>query len=460
MGLYSELERQSLFDKINSYNNRLSFYENNFVKDIFVAANFKQDGKINNAPHWSVRGHIAELFQQYTLAMNITSNFVNPNRFGISSDKVGINAPLLKKNNPLSDIIVIDKKTNTIDEYQAKYAKTFKKSLEAATKQKYVNNNVIPLIPQNDYNLFDTIKVNADGKVITSDALSINQANRLTSLLRTGYMVDPVANKKDILYKNAMSISTSTALISSFRQCLSNEIVKAFKEGGSTDGFSDFVNNFTKSSLENVVRNRLGTSMTLKTGMPNFSNASTDVIVNLCKNLFAYYKGDMTSSEFFKSIPNQIFQTSISTLSKSLACRAVSSTISLLSKVKLGKLIPIAGVTLMALLFIGVDTSEIRDLEAEELKRVNEICLKLSEEVCKTTSSIFTWYYDCVFLIFEDVILINKREFDKINQRQIETEIYELREILEELIILKQQLDVEENKVDFITVKEIEGILG
>ena len=103
----------NVIDRVNrkaiSCNERIEFFRCGLIDEIDKCINYKSDGSINKAPYWSVRGHAAELIHQYTLMMNLETRLIDSSRYAIATDKVGINANKLPRNNPLYDVILFDR---------------------------------------------------------------------------------------------------------------------------------------------------------------------------------------------------------------------------------------------------------------------------------------------------------------------------------------------------------------
>ena len=348
-----------LAEKVNNAKGVIQNSQNELTERIFKVANFNKDGSINKAPDWSVRGHVAELAQQFGFYLNGTAQLANMEKYQISSDKLGINGDKISRNNPLVDISLANLETGEIKNYQAKYCATAEKSMEAATKPKYVEAGVIPLIPGDQSSKYSTIGMYDNGKYIESDPLSLDTLNKVTALARNGYLVNPIEDKVPELYKTAMQHTASNAIASSLQSMFLKVAMDKITNSNEED-FAGYMASFAKTSADNLARSIIGQAVAFDSKNPIKTVTIADGIYDIAKNTYKLANGTMDKSTYLRS--------SALTVSKTIASIYGPKIVSSIKNVAIPLIKPLA-----VLAAAGTVIGALADLEnSEESKRAQD----------------------------------------------------------------------------------------
>ena len=217
---------EKLINQVNLIKDVHKEHQNQLIRD----TNFNKDGSRSRAPHFSKRGHVTESDHVFTLVENYLASLGDPSDIHVASDRVSFNGDKIKLNDEYKDIIVEQASTGLRNSYQAKTCKDPQSSFEAATKEKYLNAGVIPLVPEDHHPIYNTIGgLKVKNKTISSDSRTLDDLNKITTFYSNGGYIENFGDDKlKSLYGNAVKEGASEGAISAFVHKMIFEGVKFF----------------------------------------------------------------------------------------------------------------------------------------------------------------------------------------------------------------------------------------
>ena len=439
----------SLNIKVDNTLKKVSFLNSSMLSSMYNAANFTSTGKANKSPLWSKRGHIAEIHHQFTFMINSACSMSNENRFGVASDKVGINMPKVSKNNPLVDVQLFDAYKNNYYNYQCKICKTPEASMAAATKKKYVDNNVIPLVPQGHSDQFDKIQV--DG--ISSDPISVEQLDTLTEDFSDGNIYSYIQDKRPQIFFNSLKYSVYSGITYALQKQLFDILLTYDDEDSDKKTFGDRLTEFAFDSINQIFYSSANVGLTLYIGDGLLASVALGTFRDAIIHYKLYLEGVISFDDFAINVAASAVTSTVATsVSLAIAEGLSAATIKrLIPTFKFcGIVLAVAAIACIAQL--AYESRESNDSRWERVRREREM---LYEQYCNTKENV-NEHFNQLSENLQDVMrsmvgnVVSTRDyFNQVNTKLLDIDLSNEAMYYDELNTFKNSID--KYCVDFIS---------